>query len=294
MKLLKSLKALILISTLGILISSCGIDDVGDSGAAGFSPLPGGVSTIFISQDIGGREIDREVLIDVPFIFGENTSLPVVFAFHEEGGENDDWLKEFKWFIDNEQFIGIYPQGYQNSWNRGQERSVANDVEFVNSIARVLVNFPNITTTQMYAVGVSNGAMMVNKLGAETTLFRGIAPVGAQLFERTDLVPATNPVHVYQVNAALDEVVPYDGGMSTVSHIFKSAPESAKEWATTFNCDDEVDYQFIGTDTVFVYDNCVNGRDVYMHKIEGAGHGDFGIDTDEFFYRRIWNFFKER
>ena len=39
---------------------------------------------------------------------------------------------------DNGEFVGIYPQGIQRSWNLGSEASRADDVQFINLIIEEL------------------------------------------------------------------------------------------------------------------------------------------------------------
>ena len=79
----------------------------------------------FISQVIDGVQVDREVLIHLPEDFDSTIKYPVVIAFHGGGGQNDHWFNKFSPFVQNGEFIGVYPQGHLNSWNLGQEASTA-------------------------------------------------------------------------------------------------------------------------------------------------------------------------
>ena len=55
-----------------------------------------------------------------------------------------NWVIQNQDFINNHQFIGIYPQGYKKSWNLGAEASNADDIEFCNRIMDELMNYKKV------------------------------------------------------------------------------------------------------------------------------------------------------
>ncbi|MGB2387093.1 MAG: hypothetical protein ACPH8A_07810, partial [Flavobacteriaceae bacterium] len=73
----------------------------------------------FVSQSIGGVQVQREVLLHLPNNFDSTQTYPVVIAFHGNGGQNNSWFNQLSQFVDIGEFIGVYPQGYLNSWNLG-------------------------------------------------------------------------------------------------------------------------------------------------------------------------------
>ena len=54
-------------------------------------------------------------------------------------------------YTNSGEFVGIYPQGFLQSWNLGQEASNADDVAFVNLIIEELQNYNNLDFDKMYA-----------------------------------------------------------------------------------------------------------------------------------------------
>ena len=63
----------------------------------------------YISQNIDGSNVSREVLLHLPESFDNTQTYPVVIAFHGNGGQNDGWISRFSHFVDNGEFIGVYP-----------------------------------------------------------------------------------------------------------------------------------------------------------------------------------------
>jgi len=116
-----------------ILLLNCG-GSSNDSTDTSLPPDPILEDVFYISQTIDGVEVQREVLLHFPENFDQSQSYPVVIAFHGNGGQNNSWLNKLSQFVEAGEFIGIYPQGYLNSWNLGAEASTADEVYFFNQI----------------------------------------------------------------------------------------------------------------------------------------------------------------
>ena len=223
--------------------------------------------TILIEQSLDNNNlIIRPVIIQTPDVIDTSKSYPIVFAFHGRGGNNNSWVNHLINYTNSGEFIGIYPQGYLESWNLGPEPSNANDVEFINLIVDELQNYDNLNFDKMYAIGTSNGSGMVNKLAIETNHFKAIAPIASQLIESLPLLDSTNPVSVLQVNGAADTTIPIDGG-PRLGHIFLDAYESAELWATKFNCSQNPNIIMLGQDTLYVFDSCENEKEIRYLRI---------------------------
>ena len=243
---------------------------------------------ISITQIIEGSEETRSVIIQTPNTIDLSKNYPIVFAFHGNGVTNNGWVQRLRNYTDNGDFIGIYPQGFLNSWNLGREASKADDVAFVNLIVEELYNYNNLDLDKIYAIGTSNGSGMVNKLGIETSHFKAIAPVVSQLMESSPLLSSTQPVSVYQVNGAADTTIPINGGAANMGHIFLDAAESARLWATHFNCNQSPEMETIGEDTLFIYTNCDNSKEIRYLRVENGGHGLLNPPM----IHDIWTFFQ--
>ena len=256
-------------------------------------PTSQGVKTITVSQNVKRKIIEREVLIHYPENIDSGKSYPVVFAFHGNGGLNDEWVDIFGKFVNSAEFIGIYPQGYLRSWNLGQEESHADDVEFFNMIVKKIADYPNLDMNRIYGIGYSNGSGLVNKLAIKTSHFKAIAACATQLIKGQEPTNSTNAVSVYQLCGTVDRIIPYEGGLSPVGHTFLSAKKSAERWAKQFNCNLTPEIEFIRADSLFIYSDCQSNREIRFQRVENGGHG-LNQENDPDFYARIWRFLKSQ
>ena len=248
-----------------------------------------GVKDIYIKQNISGISVQRKIIIQAP----EQTDIkkyPIVFYFHGNGADAESGFI-LSDFVRDGEFVGIYPQGYKRSWNLGEEESDADDIEFVNMIVEKLKRYSNLDIDNMFAIGTSNGSAMVNELGIKTDHFNGIATLSSQLLTKQIPTSSTNPISVYQICGSNDEMVPYEGGISKVGHIFKSAHESANDWAKAFNCNLNYSVEMMGIDSVFTYNNCIGENIIKFKRIENGDHGLNGKHRER--HIMIWEFFKK-
>lgn len=245
--------------------------------------------TIFISQTIEGEIESRAVIIQTPAVIDFNKNYPLVFAFHGRGGSNASWVNKLSSYTNSGEFVGIYPQGFLESWNLGTEPSKADDVAFVNLIIEELKKYDNLDFDRMYAIGTSNGSGLVNKLGIETTHFKAIAPIVSQLMQSSPLLPTTQPISVYQINGAADTTIPIEGGPK-LGHVFLDASDSAALWANHFDCNQNPEIQTLGEDTLYIYQQCTNDKEIRYLRVENGAHNlHWGNPT---LLEDIWVFFK--
>jgi len=245
----------------------------------------------FVSQSIGGVQVQREVLLHLPNNFDSTQTYPVVIAFHGNGGQNNSWFNQLSQFVDIGEFIGVYPQGYLNSWNLGAEASTADEVYFFNQIMAKLETYSFFDASKVYGIGVSNGSALINKLGIETAHFSAIAALASQLIIGTIPNNSTSPVAVYQMCGTLDNIIPYGGGMSVVGHHFLSASDSALSWVNAFNCTTEPIVEMLGVDEILIYEDCESGKEIRFHSVNNAGHNLNQPNTTNF-YGPVWEFLK--
>ena len=245
----------------------------------------------FVSQSIGGVQVQREVLLHLPNNFDSTQTYPVVIAFHGNGGQNNSWFNQLSQFVDIGEFIGVYPQGYLNSWNLGAEASTADEVYFFNQIMDKLETYSFFDASKVYGIGVSNGSALINKLGIETAHFSAIAALASQLIIGTIPNNSTSPVAVYQMCGTLDNIIPYGGGMSVVGHHFLSASDSALSWVNAFNCTTEPIVEMLGDDEILIYEDCESGKEIRFHSVNNAGH-NFNQPNTPNFYGPVWEFLK--
>lgn len=248
-----------------------------------------------ISQVVDGQVVNRSYTIRKP----QNTSkesYPVVFFFHGADDNGQDWLQrnpQVSALIDNEAFIGIFPDAHQGNWNL-DDATGADDIEFVSLIVNDLDTLTLYSDGPLHAVGIQQGANLINHLAKKTEFFSAIAPImSQQTVSTTEIVP-TRPVSVFQVNTAGDSLVPIDGGIDVNGNQFVSAQQSAENWASSFNCDmqaSDSSTRWSGYETyAYTYSNCLSSQRVRYHVVEQANDSlSFADEID--LYKLIWIFF---
>ncbi len=238
------------------------------------SSLPTGLSTFSLSQFVDGAVESRRFQIHAPDTLEEGKIYPVVFAFHGNGGTGDQFVQRLGAWVSAGDFVGVYPDGMENSWNLGPEASHADDVEFVEAIAAELAQYAELDTDQMFAMGNSNGAAIVHRLAIETDLFRGIGAVVTSLLEDEQPRAGSKSVRVIQVLGTADHLVPYGGGIGVLGHEFMDAEESAAVWAAANSCTAPGTETITGEGNIKIeYAGCVDGGGVVHYGIVGGGHG---------------------
>ena len=244
--------------------------------------------TILFEQQIDGNMISRPVIIQTSSNMNNLKSYPIVIALHGRGGSNTNWIQPFSEFTNSGEFIGVYPQGYLKSWNLGQEPSNANDTAFISTIIDTLLSYSNVDESKIFAVGSSNGAGMVNVLGGVNKRLKAIAPIASQLTELTELKTNATPLSVFQISGDQDLTIPIDGGIK-LGHPFLSISESAKKWATNFNCNQNIAIEETKQTILYTYSDCDNNVVVKYLVVKGAGHNIF--EDYSSLWNEVWDFF---
>lgn len=245
--------------------------------------------SFYLDQLIDGNNVSREVILEVPDNIDLTKNYPIVFAFHGRTVLNDTWINKLNHLTSIGEFVGVYPQGHEKMWNSGgNENTIADDIAFVDSIMLALQEYKNLDFDRVYAIGTSNGSSMTNKLVIETSHFNAVSTIVSQLTEINLPNSQTNPTSVFQVNGAADSTVPINGG-PRLGYIFLDALESAQYWASSFECDN-YQLQNIGNDRLYVFSNCVDGKEIRYLRIENGEHNLHWGNPELF--TQIWNFLK--
>ncbi|MDR3681659.1 MAG: prolyl oligopeptidase family serine peptidase [Flavipsychrobacter sp.] len=160
---------------------------------------------------------------------------------------------EFDEFADRDQnAIIVYPQGYKNNWNDCRKTAPfpakqlnLDDVGFTGQIIKYFIERYNIDTTQIYAVGYSNGGAMVMKLAAEQPgWFKGVAVISANMPVETNnaCYDTRHPISLLYIRGMQDPIIPYDGGEVVVidgRHFgaVQSTQQTLQHWLDVNRCD---------------------------------------------------------
>lgn len=243
---------------------------------------------------------NRTFLVQLPEGFEASKSYPVVFAFHAIQGRDTMWVTKnnFKDFVNKNQYIGIYPQGYNGGiWNIGDEHYPLHKVsepDFVMAIYNWLNASAHVNAKKVYAVGTSNGGLLCHYLAVHTTIFAAIAPISGSLYQG-ELLATAQPTAVLQTNGQLDKTVPYYGGTTKYGYPFESAEQSVKDWAIHNKCQalPQVERLYNGKVISYAYKNCQSGKPAILYSIPNQGHKVIQEFDTDWLFTQIFSFFEQ-
>ena len=211
---------------------------------------------------------------------------------HGKGGKMEQFPGILHKFVNSHRFIGIYPQGYLNSWNLGKEPSKANDIYFMASIIDNLEKVQKIKSKNYFAVGFSNGGGLVNRLALETNIFNSVAVLVSQLTE--ELLNNSNTVNktsVLQINGLKDKIVPFRGGKAKMGHNFFSALNSIEHWAKLSNCEKhQTQFDTAFGNKIYKFPKCPKPLNIMLLEVKKSGHF-IPPNTEGNLFKFILNFF---
>ena len=277
--------------------------------------------------------LKRTYLIHIP-PDNRGKLVPLVIALHGGGGTGSRMEKltqgGFNTLSDREGFIVVYPDGIEKHWNDGRSVKAAgwrahkenvDDVGFILSLIKHLVDEQNVDPKRVYITGVSNGALMSSRLACEKTeKITAIALVAGTIAE--DFAPACSPsraIPILMIHGTKDPFVLWEGG-EIAEKLPRgrrfgrtlSVPETVKFWVANNRCPsspiitqepdkDPKDGTRVRKEA---YSDCKDGAEVILYAIENGGHtwpsghkylpdiivGKISKDIDA--NEIIWDFFK--
>ncbi len=201
----------------------------------------------------------RSFIVRLPDNYTESKAYPLVLGFHGGGGNAKGFEARsgLTKIANREEFIVCYPNGngrldyYFLTWNGGYcceyalEENI-DDVEFIRQLLNNLNESYSINSSRIYATGMSNGAILTHRLGAEMSeIFAAIAPVAGSIggyeSRNSELYLPPQPIArlpVLLVHGTADTHVAFEGGhaiLAAGSRIDLSFNDSISFWTRANN-----------------------------------------------------------
>ena len=227
-----------------------------------------------------GETLTRPYDIHVPPSYDGLLPVPLVFDLHANGA-TEKYQASISGFIekaDEEGFIVVHPQGFENTWNSGDQACgtaqflALDDVGFLRSLVEDISSMANIDHSRVYSTGQSCGGAMSHRLACEAAdVFAAVAPVARPL----SLIPLSKcqpsrPISVRHFHALDDDCILYHGGTNPgCSNGGDPVPvqESFAYWAEVNGC--------VGSPTPLpceTYTECLDDVQVSLCTTEDGGH----------------------
>jgi polyhydroxybutyrate depolymerase len=196
--------------------------------------------------------LTRTYMVHLPTGYDVSKSYPLVLVLHGGGGNAAITERQtgFSTLSDANGFIVAYPEGTTgpvlgllSSWNAGDccgsAKNKIDDVSFIRQLVTSLESTYSINSAKVFATGMSNGAMLSNRLACEAAdIFAGVAPVSGTI--QIPVCSPSRPVPILMIHGTSDGTVPYNGGAGTgtftKSNTFLSVPQALADWAARNKC----------------------------------------------------------
>jgi polyhydroxybutyrate depolymerase len=279
------------------------------------------------SSSILSGGLQRTYDVHIGSSYDRTRPTPLLIVLHGGGGTGQGMIKltKFNAIADRENFIVVYPDGFEKHWNDGRgvqweaQTENVDDVGFISALIDRLSDELNIDAKKVYVTGISNGGMMSHRLGCELSQkIAAIAPVASNIpVNMASVWSPSRPVPVLIINGTDDPLERWEGGEIRLFGknygVVLSVADTVKFWVEKNQCSasptitqlpdkDPSDGTRVRTET---YGGCQDNAEVVLYAIEGGGHTWPGglqylpewiigktcrdFDASEV----IWQFFKE-
>lgn len=190
------------------------------SAVIGFALLAavGPASAEVISASVRVNGIERHFDAHIPDNISRRDEVSVIFGFH--GGTSSKELfasySRLHRAPGARDFIIVYPQGYESTWNAGDccgkaKRYRIDDVAFVREMLAYLGRLAPVSKDKNFVVGFSNGGGMAQRVACEMAdTFAAVASVSGTR-DMTDCRPS-RPIAVLAMHGLVDDFSPFEGG----------------------------------------------------------------------------------
>lgn len=205
-------------------------------------------------------------------------SLPLVVVAHGLGDNAEQMATRATWpeRVAGGDFMAVFPQGEEDSWNAGGCCGFAadngvDDIAFIDTLISEMVDQYGADPDGVHMTGYSNGAMLTYRYACE----RPDALVGAASVAGTnysDCAPSF-AIDFMQISGADDPVVPVLGGDSELADLedVPSVEQSLLAVTDGAECDPPEGGDLPGV-TSFSATGCRNDAMVRYDVIDGLGH----------------------
>ena len=260
------------------------------------------VETGLSSQSMMYDNENREYLIYIPQDYNNNNSpMPILFAFHGFGGNNQYFIStaDFRSLADQFNFIAVYPQGLVcgggTTWNTnppgGDNKCSQDDIGFFSALLSEISGNYNIDSSKVFLTGYSNGADFSYSMACyQSSLVTAIAPVSG-LMPMVDASSECQPSHATSVlisNGTNDGSRPYNG----IDGYMMGVDQAVAYWSQYNNADGSPEVITEGNVERHLYANGDNDTEAILLKVVNGGHYWFDMTLGGLSFEQIiWQFF---
>lgn len=223
------------------------------------------------------KDGERQTIVVHPTSAGEKPALVVML--HGGFGSDNQAEKAYGWDEEaaREGFVVAYPNGIDKTWDVGNccgaaQRNGVDDVAFLHALVAQLERTDGVDPTRIYAVGMSNGAMMTYTWACrDPGELAAIGPVAGTL---GTACPSPHPITVIAIHGTADQHVPIDGGVGPAGKTGVSYDSLSQSLAPFIAADGCADFAEVTKAPPLITSvwSCAAGESVTTRVVDGAGH----------------------
>ena len=224
----------------------------------------------------------RSYRLFVPPTLDLDHESPLVLVLHGGGNTGESMVQTAQ--FDREAsaggFLVAYPEGLERSWNAGfccGRATVAgvDDIGFLIAMIDQVAADVKVDSGRVFAVGVSNGAMMAYRLACERSdRIAGVGSVAGYL--PLHGCRSSTPVSILEIHGTADPLVPFEGGSlppgAVADGLVPASTAVAESWASRNLCQSPPARETVGVVRTTTWRSCEEGSVVRLVAIDGGGH----------------------
>ncbi|HMM12366.1 MAG TPA: PHB depolymerase family esterase [Bacteroidales bacterium] len=223
--------------------------------------------------------LNRTFTVFRPASAPSSAKLPLLLSLHgfTQTGPQMMNYSQFNNLATQHQFMVVYPNGINTSWNVGQSgNSGADDTGFPLALIDTLDQWYGVDQQRVYVCGFSNGGFMSYRLACEASnRIAAIASVAGTMTVNTfNTCSPQRPVPVLHIHGTNDLLVGYNGSSG-----FKTVMEGLAYWSSFNQCPAEPEIidlpdlvQEGSTVQQFTWSPCAQSTMVRHLKVINGGH----------------------
>lgn len=238
---------------------------------------------------------------------GVSSDTPLIVLLHGNRGSRGDLMgtgrapapfAQWQRIADAEGLFLLIPQGEEGTdgntgWNDcrldAAGNSTADDVGFITAAIDEVGTTYELDLERIYAVGISNGGHMAQRLADEAAeRIDGIAVIAAGAPVNSSCEPSSTPISALFMWGTADPLAPYEGGAMAGGRgeIF-SADETVARWLArngitatpTVTAFDDQDTADDSTVERLLYSGGIDDTAVALYRVDGGGHIEPSIEA---------------
>ena len=256
-------------------------------------------------------ELQRKYRIHIPHNVQSGAALVLVMHGYTSSAQIIEGYSGMNKLADEQGFVVVYPQGTKDDFgnrffNVGYDFHDSIDIDdigYLHALIRYLQDSLQLSSTNVFSTGMSNGGDMSYMLACQSDVIKAIAPVaGCMLKHIYDSCQPIRSVPVLEIHGTLDEITLVDGDITNQEGwgAYMPLSDTIQFWVTHNDLDaselsdiEDVNASDGSNVRYHRHYSASTSTEVWLYEVIGGGHdwpGAFG-NQDIDVSRLSWEFF---